>query len=81
LYNYELLLETYGRMDTSKHGIRAFLWGNFLESIRLQDWVEFVYVPKRRILVCVTLLKQKSQMRVVKCIKFCFAFSYSFFTY
>jgi len=39
LYNYEFLLAVYGRMDMRSQGIRAFLWGKFLESTRLQDCV------------------------------------------
>ena len=32
LYNYELLLEVYGRMDMGRQGIREFLWGKLLRK-------------------------------------------------
>jgi hypothetical protein len=58
LCNYEFLLAGYGLMYMRNQGIRAFLWGKFLESISLQDWVKYEYILLRGNLESESILTQ-----------------------
>lgn len=45
-------------MYMRNQGIRAFLWGKFLESISLQDWVKYEYILLRGNLESESILTQ-----------------------